>query len=244
MADRSYGSAGHSRRVKGALVSLPVVGWLSCLAFVSRAPAQDASAPKAKRKVVVHGRARISLHPARTATLKDKFVWKSPYFRTATFRRSSPRAAIQCCSQYAVGGRDELEIRARSDANRRRSRFLFHPSAINLQPGYRGRIGKALTTRTRRFTKKRLERSAFLLLRFHRDYPDRRFLSCIRLHAFRISAEPRLGTSAAARLSMTPISPAHEISAASRLDNVRYAIRDLACVADEVIAARTQSPCR
>src|ERR1017187_3294410 len=29
--------------------------------------------------------------------------------------------------------------------------------------------------------------------------------------------------------------PAHEISAAARLDNVRYAIRDLACVADEVI---------
>ena len=35
--------------------------------------------------------------------------------------------------------------------------------------------------------------------------------------------------------SMTPISPAQEISAASRLENVRYAIRDLASVADEVI---------
>src|ERR1700734_4435545 len=34
---------------------------------------------------------------------------------------------------------------------------------------------------------------------------------------------------------MTPISQTHEISAASRLENVRYAIRDLACVADEVI---------
>jgi len=34
---------------------------------------------------------------------------------------------------------------------------------------------------------------------------------------------------------MTPTTPAHEISAASRLVNVRYAIRDLACVADEVI---------
>ncbi len=34
--------------------------------------------------------------------------------------------------------------------------------------------------------------------------------------------------------SMTPISPAQEISAASRLDNVRYAIRDLASVAEEV----------
>jgi alanine-synthesizing transaminase len=34
---------------------------------------------------------------------------------------------------------------------------------------------------------------------------------------------------------MTPISQAHEIAAASRLDNVRYAIRDLACVADEVV---------
>ena len=33
---------------------------------------------------------------------------------------------------------------------------------------------------------------------------------------------------------MTPISQAHEISSASRLENVRYAIRDLACVADEV----------
>src|ERR1700689_2224534 len=30
------------------------------------------------------------------------------------------------------------------------------------------------------------------------------------------------------------ITQAREISAASRLDNVRYAIRDLACVADEV----------
>jgi len=34
---------------------------------------------------------------------------------------------------------------------------------------------------------------------------------------------------------VTPISPTQEISAASRLENVRYAIRDLACVADEVI---------
>src|ERR1700737_2253259 len=32
-----------------------------------------------------------------------------------------------------------------------------------------------------------------------------------------------------------PLTQAHEISAAKRLDNVRYAIRDLACVADEVI---------
>jgi len=32
-----------------------------------------------------------------------------------------------------------------------------------------------------------------------------------------------------------PITQAREIAAASRLDNVRYAIRDLACVADEVI---------
>src|SRR5947209_11537201 len=32
-----------------------------------------------------------------------------------------------------------------------------------------------------------------------------------------------------------PATQAHEISAAKRLDNVRYAIRDLACVADEVI---------
>ena len=34
---------------------------------------------------------------------------------------------------------------------------------------------------------------------------------------------------------MTPISPTQEISAASRLEHVRYAIRDLACVADEVV---------
>ncbi len=32
-----------------------------------------------------------------------------------------------------------------------------------------------------------------------------------------------------------PITQAREITAAKRLDNVRYAIRDLACVADEVI---------
>ena len=32
-----------------------------------------------------------------------------------------------------------------------------------------------------------------------------------------------------------PITQAREIAAASRLDNVRYAIRDLACIADEVI---------
>ena len=32
-----------------------------------------------------------------------------------------------------------------------------------------------------------------------------------------------------------PSTQAREITAASRLDNVRYAIRDLACVADEVI---------
>src|SRR3954462_11592285 len=31
-----------------------------------------------------------------------------------------------------------------------------------------------------------------------------------------------------------PLTQSREISAASRLDNVRYAIRDLACVADEV----------
>jgi alanine-synthesizing transaminase len=36
------------------------------------------------------------------------------------------------------------------------------------------------------------------------------------------------------RLAMT-IAQAHEITAAARLDKVRYAIRDLACVADEVI---------
>ncbi len=35
---------------------------------------------------------------------------------------------------------------------------------------------------------------------------------------------------------MAPTTQAHEITAASRLDNVRYAIRDLACVADEVIS--------
>ena len=35
---------------------------------------------------------------------------------------------------------------------------------------------------------------------------------------------------------MTPITQLREITAATRLDNVRYAIRDLACVADEVIA--------
>jgi len=34
--------------------------------------------------------------------------------------------------------------------------------------------------------------------------------------------------------SLTPTTPIQEISAASRLENVRYAIRDLACVADEV----------
>ena len=34
---------------------------------------------------------------------------------------------------------------------------------------------------------------------------------------------------------MTTMSQAREISSASRLENVRYAIRDLACVADEVI---------
>src|SRR5215475_15530321 len=33
-----------------------------------------------------------------------------------------------------------------------------------------------------------------------------------------------------------PLTQSREISAASRLENVRYAIRDLACVADEVIA--------
>ena len=33
-----------------------------------------------------------------------------------------------------------------------------------------------------------------------------------------------------------PTTSAREISAAARLENVRYAIRDLACVADEVIA--------
>src|SRR5580704_10319782 len=32
-----------------------------------------------------------------------------------------------------------------------------------------------------------------------------------------------------------PITQAREVTAARRLDNVRYAIRDLACVADEVI---------
>src|SRR5580698_7801600 len=32
-----------------------------------------------------------------------------------------------------------------------------------------------------------------------------------------------------------PITQSREIAAASRLDNVRYAIRDLACIADEVI---------
>lgn len=33
-----------------------------------------------------------------------------------------------------------------------------------------------------------------------------------------------------------PLTQTHEIAPASRLENVRYAIRDLACVADEVIA--------
>src|SRR5579863_10044716 len=33
-----------------------------------------------------------------------------------------------------------------------------------------------------------------------------------------------------------PTTQSREITAAARLDNVRYAIRDLACVADEVIA--------
>src|ERR1700752_1063626 len=33
-----------------------------------------------------------------------------------------------------------------------------------------------------------------------------------------------------------PLTQSREISAAARLENVRYAIRDLACVADEVIA--------
>src|SRR5271168_5050702 len=32
-----------------------------------------------------------------------------------------------------------------------------------------------------------------------------------------------------------PVTRAREITAATRLDNVRYAIRDLACVADEVV---------
>jgi len=32
-----------------------------------------------------------------------------------------------------------------------------------------------------------------------------------------------------------PLTQSHEITAASRLTNVRYAIRDLACVADEVV---------
>ncbi len=32
-----------------------------------------------------------------------------------------------------------------------------------------------------------------------------------------------------------PLTQSREISAASRLENVRYAIRDLACVADEVV---------
>jgi alanine-synthesizing transaminase len=35
---------------------------------------------------------------------------------------------------------------------------------------------------------------------------------------------------------MTPLTQAQEVASASRLENVRYAIRDLACVADEVIA--------
>ena len=32
-----------------------------------------------------------------------------------------------------------------------------------------------------------------------------------------------------------PVTQAHQVAAAKRLENVRYAIRDLACVADEVI---------
>ena len=32
-----------------------------------------------------------------------------------------------------------------------------------------------------------------------------------------------------------PLTQSHEITAATRLENVRYAIRDLACVADEVV---------
>ena len=39
-----------------------------------------------------------------------------------------------------------------------------------------------------------------------------------------------------------PVTQTREIAAASRLDNVRYAIRDLACIADEVIQARPQGP--
>ena len=35
---------------------------------------------------------------------------------------------------------------------------------------------------------------------------------------------------------MTPLTQTQDIASASRLQNVRYAIRDLACVADEVIA--------
>ena len=37
-----------------------------------------------------------------------------------------------------------------------------------------------------------------------------------------------------------PTTQAREISAASRLENVRYAIRDLACVADEVMPRDTK----
>src|SRR6202049_5141972 len=40
-----------------------------------------------------------------------------------------------------------------------------------------------------------------------------------------------------------PLTQSREIAAASRLDNVRYAIRDLACVADEVIKQGHQVLC-
>jgi len=65
---------------------------------------------------------------------------------------------------------------------------------------------------------------------------------CHVLTAFRLCSKGQRGTLATPTLlsrikaaNIMPITQAREVTAAKRLENVRYAIRDLACVADEVI---------
>src|SRR5579885_1652604 len=52
----------------------------------------------------------------------------------------------------------------------------------------------------------------------------------------RVFRPSRTPTVQSMRSSLMPLTQAREILAASRLENVRYAIRDLACVAQEVAA--------
>jgi len=125
MADRSYGSGRLSRRVKGALVTLTLlVGFVPAL--VSRAPAQDASAPKAKRKLVVRVEPEYP-YVLRNGHFEGQVRLQVTVLPSGSVSKVEPKGGNPMLSQYASEAVMRWKYAPAPTQTIEEAVFIFHP---------------------------------------------------------------------------------------------------------------------